>query len=122
MAGTDHHHLNTRHHFCAVWAMEHWHRLSRGCGISFLEICSSCLEIVLSALLWMSLLGQGLEQMDPEVIHLSHPVITLALHFLFWYHETGPLTFKVSAPPSLLPPSALGLHSHMGQLSLSTSC
>jgi len=41
--------LNTRQHFCAV--MEHWHRLPRGCGVSFLEISESCLDMGLGTLL-----------------------------------------------------------------------
>jgi len=46
--------------------MEHWHRLPRGCGISSLGISQSHLDVALGTLLWVSLLGQGLEQRDPE--------------------------------------------------------
>ena len=45
---------------------EHWHRLPRGSGVS-LGICQSHLDKALGTLLWVSLLEQGLEQMDPEV-------------------------------------------------------
>ena len=49
---------------CAV--MEHWHRLPRGCGVFSLGISQSRLDVALGTLLWVSLLGQGLEQRDPE--------------------------------------------------------
>jgi len=45
---------------------EHWHRLPRGCGVSSLGIFQSCLDVALGTLLWVSLLGQGLEHRDPE--------------------------------------------------------
>ena len=44
--------------------------------ISSLEIFRSCLAVSLGTLLWVSLLGQGLSQMDPELAAtLSHSVI-----------------------------------------------
>ena len=49
---------------CAV--TEHWHRLPRGCGVSSLGISQSLLDVTLGTLLWVSLLGQGLQQRDPE--------------------------------------------------------
>ena len=45
--------------------MEHCHRLPRGCGVSF-RISQSHLDVALSTLLWVSLLGQRLEHRDPE--------------------------------------------------------
>ena len=50
---------------------EHWHRLPRGCGVSSLGISQSLLDVALGTLLWVSLLGQGLEQRDPEVLTAS---------------------------------------------------
>ena len=43
---------------CAVWVMEHWHKLPSSCGVS-LEISSSHLDMVLCALLWASLWSWG---------------------------------------------------------------
>jgi len=51
-------HANTDEHFCAVWVMEHWHKLPSGSGAS-LEISSSHVHLVLSALLWVSLWSWG---------------------------------------------------------------
>ena len=63
-------------HSCAVQVTEQQHGLPRGCGVSSLGISSSHLDVALGTLLWVSLLGQGLEQRDPEgPAHLSHPVI-----------------------------------------------
>ena len=64
--------------------MEHWHRLPRGCGVSSLGISQSCLDVALGTLLWVFLLGQGLEQRDPEgSIHTS-----AVLWFCnFWYQN-----------------------------------
>ena len=45
---------------------EPWHRLPRGCGVFSLGISQSRLDMALGTLLWVSLLGQGLEQRDPE--------------------------------------------------------
>lgn len=60
--------LNTRRHSCAMWVLEHSNRLPRGCGIATLEIFRSHLD-----LLWVFLLDQGLELMDPEdPASLSH--------------------------------------------------
>lgn len=39
----------------------------RGCGVSSLEISKSCLDMSLGTLLWVSLRGQGLDQVEPEV-------------------------------------------------------
>jgi len=65
---------------CAV--MEHWHRLPRGCGISSLGISQSHLDVALGTLLWVSLLGQGLEQRDPEgPASLSHDEV-------LWFFES----------------------------------
>jgi len=66
----------TRQHFCIVQAMEHRHRLPRGCGASSLEIFQSHLDIGLATLLCMSLLEQELGCMDPEVpSNLNHTVM-----------------------------------------------
>ena len=46
---------------------EQRHRLPRGCGVSSLEISKSHVDVGLSTLLWVSLLGHGLEQVTPEV-------------------------------------------------------
>ena len=68
--------LNARKHCCAVWVREHWHRVPRGCGVSSLGICQSCLDVALCTLLWAPLLEEGLSQRDPEVpASLSHPVM-----------------------------------------------
>jgi len=56
--------LNTRKNFCVIQVSEHWHRLLRGCGISSLGTFKSHLDVMLSTLLWVSLLEQGLSQMD----------------------------------------------------------
>lgn len=48
--------LNTRQHINAVQVTEHWHRLSRGCGIFSLEIFVSHLAVGLGTLLWVGLL------------------------------------------------------------------
>ena len=48
----------------------------RGCGISSLEIFRSRLDMVLGSLLWVALLEQELDQVDPDSpASLSHPVI-----------------------------------------------
>ena len=39
----------------------------RSCGFSILESFQSCMDMGLGSLLWVCLLEQGLEQMDPEV-------------------------------------------------------
>ena len=59
--------LNIRKQFRAVQMTEHWHRLLRGCGVSSLQISRNCLDMVLSTLHLVSLLEEGLGQMDPEV-------------------------------------------------------
>jgi len=69
---------NIRKHFCAVQVMEHWHRLPRGCGVSSLQIFRRCLDMVLDPLFWVSLLEQGLGQMDPEIpANLICPMVLL---------------------------------------------
>ena len=51
------------------------HKLYTGCGVS-LEISKRHLDVVLGTLLWVSLLGQRLGQMDPGIpSYLSHFVI-----------------------------------------------
>lgn len=48
----------------------------RGCGISSLQIIKSYQDLVLVSLLWVALLEQGLDQVDPEVpANPSHAVI-----------------------------------------------
>lgn len=48
----------------------------RGCGVSSFEISRSHLDVGLGTMLWVSLLDQGLGQMDPEgPASLSHAVI-----------------------------------------------
>ena len=44
---------------CAVRVPEHWHRLPRGCGVSFLEVSRSRLAVGLGTLLWVALLQRG---------------------------------------------------------------
>ena len=62
--------LNTRKYFSAV------HIFQRGCGVSSLQIFKSHLDVSLGSLLWVSLLEQGLEQMDSEVpANLSQSVM-----------------------------------------------
>ena len=51
------------------------HFAQRGCGVSFLGDLQKPPGLVLGTLLWVSLLEQGLDQMDPEVpSNLSHSV------------------------------------------------
>ena len=52
-------------HSCAVQVTEPWHRLPRACGLS-LETFRPQQDMGLGTLLWVSLLEQGLGQMDPE--------------------------------------------------------
>lgn len=60
--------LNIRKHFCAVHVTEHWHRFLTEAGeSSSLEMSKSHLDVVLGTMLWVALLEQGLDQMDPEV-------------------------------------------------------
>ena len=59
--------LNIGKQFRAVQMTEHWQRLPRGCGVSSLQISRNCLDMVLSTLHLVSLLEEGLGQMDPEV-------------------------------------------------------
>lgn len=67
--------VTIRKHFCAL-QVTLVQISKRGCGISFLEISKSCLNVVLGTLLWVSLLEQGVGQMDPDVpSDLSYPVI-----------------------------------------------
>lgn len=59
----------------------------RGSRVSSLKIFRSCLDMGLSNLLWVSLIEQGLEQMDQEVLlHPSHPV-HLWTTCLCWNHS-----------------------------------
>lgn len=52
---------------------EHLHRFSRDCRASYLVSSKSRLDTILAILLWVSLLEQGLSQMDPEVpFNLRH--------------------------------------------------
>lgn len=53
-------------HFYAVQVFEPCYRLPRGCKVS-LESSKSCLDVVLGTFLWVSLLEQGMDQMDPDV-------------------------------------------------------
>lgn len=46
---------------------EHWHKLPGSCGLSFLEVFRSFLDMALGILLWVSLLEQRLGQIDPDV-------------------------------------------------------
>ena len=48
--------LNTRKQFCAVWVLELWHRLPRGCGMSSSETFKSHLDVGLDNLPWVILL------------------------------------------------------------------
>ena len=57
---------------CTVQVLQHWHRLPRGCGVSFLEPPWS-LAIGLGTLLWVVLLEQGLGHRDTEG-HKGPPV------------------------------------------------
>uniref|UniRef100_A0A8C3LSZ4 Mirror-image polydactyly 1 n=1 Tax=Chrysolophus pictus TaxID=9089 RepID=A0A8C3LSZ4_CHRPC len=50
---------------------EHWHKLHRGCEASCMEISKGCLNVVLGNLLRVSLLEQGIEQLDPEGLPTS---------------------------------------------------
>jgi len=50
--------------------------VARGGSGLFLEISKSCLDVILGTLIWVSLLEQGLDHMDPEVsANVSYPVI-----------------------------------------------
>lgn len=77
-------------HFCrwkqffTAQVSEQWHRLPVGYGDSPLEISKSCLDVGLGALLWASLLGQGLEQVDIEV-----PPCNFRLHVNPWREPLG---------------------------------
>lgn len=77
-------------HFCrwkqffTAQVSEHWHRLPIGYGDPPLEISKSCLDVGLGALLWASLLGQGLEQVDIEV-----PPCNFRLHVNPWREPLG---------------------------------
>lgn len=56
--------LNIRNHFILL-VMQHWHRLPREAEKSpSLEIFRSCLDMVLGTLVWVSLLGQGWDQLS----------------------------------------------------------
>lgn len=84
--------------FFAAQMSEYWHKLPTGYGDSSLEISKSCLDVGLGALLWASLLGQGLEQVDPEV-----PPCNLKLHVNPWKEpqdEKATLFFHVIYFPS----------------------
>ena len=68
----------TKHHkvlfFVGDWVLEQF--AAEYCGVFFLEISKSCLDVVLGTLLWMSLLKWGLDQMDPEEpSNFKHSVI-----------------------------------------------
>lgn len=64
-------------HFCTVRVSKHWHRLPRGCGISSLETFSNHLGVGLDPLLWVSLLQQGLGQINPEIPATCSHSVTL---------------------------------------------
>lgn len=54
--------MNTSQYFCAVWVPEHWHKLPRE-----VVVCpwrSATLEMVVGTVLWISLLEQGLGQVN----------------------------------------------------------
>jgi len=44
---------------------QHWHRLPRGCRVSFLEVSRSHLAVGLGTLLWVALLELGMVQREP---------------------------------------------------------
>lgn len=68
--------LNTRQHLYAMWVLEHWQRLLRGYGFFSLEIFRSFLVMSQDTLIWVFLLEQWLDQMDPEVpSNMNHSVI-----------------------------------------------
>ena len=58
------------------------HAAQRGCGVS-LEISIPCLDMALGTLLCVSLLEQGLDQVDPEIlIHLSQSVVLFIVRIM----------------------------------------
>lgn len=68
-------------HFCCVELMEHWHRLSRGCRVSFLEISKSCLDMGLGTVLWVALLELGFSQMASRD-NFQHQPVCDSVNFL----------------------------------------
>lgn len=70
-------HLNTRKHFCTAQVTALVQLAQRGCGVSSLKIFKSHLGMVLSNLIYATLLEQmGLTRQPPEVPSiLNHSVI-----------------------------------------------
>lgn len=82
--------LNSRKHLFTVQVSEHWHMLTRVVVISpSMEIFKIHLNVVLGNLLWVSLLEQGLDQMDPHLYH----------SWILWSAENLYTAFKFRSIP-----------------------